>query len=186
MFKKIVNWLLPKPEFVNVTLSKIKEHKETPKENNGYFVDRNYHHYVITEHTQQRMQQRKISYFEINLAFQYGKLNDKGNDINVKGIELNVSDLPKTVLESLNNNQIKAITRICPITLIVDLKDKILKTVYPNNKTNIKEKIISDCVRKGSNNKYSKRIKGKLIEKEKKTKKLAKKLRPYKEIEDYE
>lgn len=61
----IMQMFLPKVKLVNIQLAEVKPMPIV------HDLDRNYHHWVITEHTQERMKQRKISFSEINLAFKY-------------------------------------------------------------------------------------------------------------------
>jgi len=145
---------LPKVELVNIPLTEVKPKPIV------HDLDRNYHHWVITEHTQERMKQRKISFSEINLAFKYGKESDRG-------LELSIVDIPDSEFDSLNNYDIKALTYLLPLTVILNKKDKVIKTVYANNKIYFKERIIADQVRKSAKNKYTKRIKGKIKDAEK-------------------
>lgn len=145
---------LPKVELVNIPLTEVKPKPIV------HDLDRNYHHWVITEHTQERMKQRKISFSEINLAFKYGKESDRG-------LELSIVDIPDSEFDSLNNYDIKALTYLLPLTVILNKKDKVIKTVYANNKIYFRERIIADQVRKSAKNKYTKRIKGKIKDAEK-------------------
>ncbi len=145
---------LPKVKLVNIQLAEVKI-KPTVHD-----LDRNYHHWVITEHTQERMKQRKISFSEINLAFKYGKESDRG-------LELSIVDIPDSEFVCLNNYDIKALTYLLPLTVILNKKDKVIKTVYANSKTYFKERIVADQVRKSAKNKYTKRIKGKIKDAEK-------------------
>ena len=84
----------------------------------------------------------------------------------------------------MSNADIKAITYLLPLTVILNKKDKVVKTVYQTSKTFLKEKVVADVVKKGMNNRYSRKIEGKCRDEVKQKKKLAKKLRPYKEIDD--
>ena len=145
---------LPKVKLVNIQLAEVKI-KPTVHD-----LDRNYHHWVITEHTQERMKQRKISFSEINLAFKYGKESDRG-------LELSIVDIPNSEFVCLNNYDIKALTYLLPLTVILNKKDKVIKTVYANSKIYFKERIVADQVRKSAKNKYTKRIKGKIKDAEK-------------------
>lgn len=145
---------LPKVELVNIPLTEVKPKPIV------HDLDRNYHHWVITEHTQARMKQRKISFSEINLAFKYGKESDRG-------LELSIVDIPDSEFDSLNNYDIKALTYLLPLTVILNKKDKVIKTVYANSKIYFKERIVADQVRKSAKNKYTKRIKGKIKDAEK-------------------
>lgn len=145
---------LPKVKLVNIQLAEVKI-KPTVHD-----LDRNYHHWVITEHTQERMKQRKISFSEINLAFKYGKESDRG-------LELSIVDIPDSEFVGLNNYDIKALTYLLPLTVILNKKDKVIKTVYVNSKIYFKERIVADQVRKSAKNKYTKRIKGKIKDAEK-------------------
>lgn len=145
---------LPKVKHVNIQLAEVKI-KPTVHD-----LDRNYHHWVITEHTQERMKQRKISFSEINLAFKYGKESDRG-------LELSIVDIPDSEFVYLNNYDIKALTYLLPLTVILNKKDKVIKTVYANSKIYFKERIVADQVRKSAKNKYTKRIKGKIKDAEK-------------------
>lgn len=145
---------LPKVKLVNIQLAEVKI-KPTVHD-----LDRNYHHWVITEHTQERMKQRKISFSEIHLAFKYGKESDRG-------LELSIVDIPDSEFVCLNNYDIKALTYLLPLTVILNKKDKVIKTVYANSKIYFKERIVADQVRKSAKNKYTKRIKGKIKDAEK-------------------
>ena len=145
---------LPNVKLVNIQLAEVKI-KPTVHD-----LDRNYHHWVITEHTQERMKQRKISFSEINLAFKYGKESDRG-------LELSIVDIPDSEFDVLNNYDIKTLTYLLPLTVILNKKDKVIKTVYANSKIYFKERIVVDQVRKSANNKYTKRIKGKIKDAEK-------------------
>ena len=145
---------LPKVKLVNIQLSEVKIKPIV------HDLDRNYHHWVITEHTQERMKQRKISFSEINLAFKYGKESDRG-------LELSIVDIPDSEFVCLNNYDIKALTYLLPLTVILNKKDKVIKTVYANSKIYFKERIVADQVRKSAKNKYTKRIKGKIKDAEK-------------------
>ena len=145
---------LPNVKLVNIQLAEVKI-KPTVHD-----LDRNYHHWVITEHTQERMKQRKISFSEINLAFKYGKESDRG-------LELSIVDIPDSEFDVLNNYDIKTLTYLLPLTVILNKKDKVIKTVYANSKIYFKERIVAAQVRKSANNKYTKRIKGKIKDAEK-------------------
>ena len=145
---------LPKVKLVNIQLSEVKIKPIV------HDLDRNYHHWVITEHTQERMKQRKISFSEINLAFKYGKESDRG-------LELSIVDIPDSEFVGLNNYDIKALTYLLPLTVVLNKKDKVIKTVYANSKIYFKERIVADQVRKSAKNKYTKRIKGKIKDAEK-------------------
>ena len=144
----------PKVNLVNIKLAEVKIKPIV------HDLDRNYHHWVITEHTQERMKQRKISFSEIKLAFKYGKESDRG-------LELSIMDIPDSEFDCLNNYDIKALTYLLPLTVILNKKDKVIKTVYANNKIYFKERIVADQVRKSAKNKYTKRIKGKIKDAEK-------------------
>ena len=150
----IMQMFLPKVKLVNIQLAEVKIKPIV------HDLDRNYHHWVITEHTQERMKQRKISFSEINLAFKYGKESDRG-------LELSIVDIPDSEFVCLNNYDIKALTYLLPLTVILNKKDKVIKTVYANSKTYFKERIVTDQVRKSAKNKYTKRIKGKIKDAEK-------------------
>ena len=145
---------LPKVKLVNIQLAEVKIKPIV------HDLDRNYHHWVITEHTQERMKQRKISFSEINLAFKYGKESDRG-------LELSIVDIPDSEFDGLNNYDIKALIYLLPLTVILNKKDKVIKTVYANSKIYFKERIVADQVRKSAKNKYTKRIKGKIKDAEK-------------------
>lgn len=145
---------LPKVKLVNIPLAEVKIKPIV------HDLDRNYHHWVITEHTQERMKQRKISFSEINLAFKYGKESDRG-------LELSIVDIPDSEFDSLNNYDIKALTYLLPLTVVLNKKDKVIKTVYANSKIYFKERIVADQVHKSAKNKYTKRIKGKIKDAEK-------------------
>lgn len=177
MFIKL--WaMFQKIEMVNIKLKPLKIEESDDKSTD---LDRNYHHYVITEHTQQRMKERKISYSEINMALKYGEETKDG-------VILRINQIPDSELTTLDNQAIKALTYLLPLTVILNKKDKIIKTVYPAGKIYLKDKIIVDVVKKGMNNRYSRKIKGKFRDEIKQKKKLSKKLRPYKEldIDDYD
>lgn len=176
MFKKILDKLFPSVEFVTLDLKPIKQKKQTNEE--PVELDRNYHHYVITEHTQKRMVERKISYSEINLALKYGEET-------TDGIILRMTHLPDSELSQMSNADLKAITYLLPLTVILNKKEKIIKTVYPSTKTYLKDVVVKDLVRKGIDNRYTRKIKGKCLDEMKQKKKLSKKLRPYKEL-DYD
>lgn len=170
MLKKIINKIFPPVEFVHLKLKPIEENK-------SIVLDRNYHHYVITDHTQKRMIERKISYSEINLALKYGEETDDG-------VVLRITHVPEFELSKMDNSNLKAITYLLPLTVILNKKDKIIKTVYPCSKIYIKERVVLDAVKKQYSNRYTKKLKNKIIDSEKQKKKLAKKLRPYKEFEN--
>ena len=158
MVNKLINifmqMFLPKVKLVNIQLAEVKIKPIV------HDLDRNYHHWVITEHTQERMKQRKISFSEINLAFKYGKESDRG-------LELSIVDIPDSEFDSLNNYDIKALTYLLPLTVVLNKKDKVIKTVYANSKIYFKERIVAEQVRKSAKNKYTKRIKGKIKDAEK-------------------
>ena len=94
------------------------------------------------------------------MAFKYGKESDRG-------LELSIVDIPDSEFDGLNNYDIKALTYLLPLTVILNKKDKVIKTVYANNKTYFKERIVADQVRKSASNKYTKRLKGKIKDAEK-------------------
>ena len=154
LIEVFVQMFLPKMELVNISLAEVKPKPIV------HDLDRNYHHWVVTEHTQERMKQRKISFSEINLAFKYGKESDRG-------LELSIVDIPDSEFDGLNNYDIKALTYLLPLTVILNKKDKVIKTVYANSKTYFKERIVADHVRKSASNKYTKRLKGKIKDAEK-------------------
>lgn len=154
LIEVFIQMFLPKVELVNIPLAEVKPKPIV------HDLDRNYHHWVVTEHTQERMKQRKISFSEINLAFKYGKESDRG-------LELSIVDIPDSEFDGMNNYDIKALTYLLPLTVILNKKDKVIKTVYANNKTYFKERIVADQVRKSVNNKYTKRLKGKIKDAEK-------------------
>jgi len=166
MFQKLINWIYPQAELVLIELKPLKISRPAPE---PAVLDRNYHHYTITEHTQQRMKERKISYSEINMALKYGEETPEG-------VILHITEIPESEFAQMNNADIKAITYLLPLTVILNKKDKVVKTVYQTSKTFLKEK--------GMKNRYSRKIEGKFRDEVKQKKKLAKKLRPYKEIED--
>ena len=60
LIEVFIQMFLHKVELVNIPLAEVK-----PK-SIVHDLDRNYHHWVVTEHTQERMKQRKISFSEIN------------------------------------------------------------------------------------------------------------------------
>ena len=74
--------------------------------------DRNYHHYVLTEHCRTRMKERRIIYRDLNLAFKYGKLI--GNQI-----LLDISHIPDECFQGLNNKQIKHILGHLPLVITI-------------------------------------------------------------------
>lgn len=158
MVNKLINifmqMFLPKVKLVNIQLAEVKIKPIV------HDLDRNYHHWVITEHTQERMKQRKISFSEINLAFKYGKESDRG-------LKLSIVDIPDSEFVGLNNYDIKALTYLLPLTVVLNKKDKVIKTVYANSKIYFKERIVADQVHKSAKNKYTKRIKGKIKDAEK-------------------
>lgn len=174
MFQNLINWIYPQAELVQIELKPLKINRPAPE---PAVLDRNYHHYTITEHTQQRMKERKISYSEINMALKYGEETSEG-------VILHITEIPESEFAQMSNADIKAITYLLPLTVILNKKDKVVKTVYQTSKTFLKEKVVADVVKKGMNNRYSRKIESKCRDEVKQKRKLAKKLRPYKEIED--
>ncbi len=94
--------------------------------------DRNYHHYVMTDHCRTRMKERRILYKDINLCMKYGVL--VGNQIVLDEI-----DIPKTHWESLNPSQTKHVKNHLPLVVTIKEGTKIITTVYKGNNS-IKKK----------------------------------------------
>lgn len=84
--------------------------------------DRNYHHYVMTDHCRTRMKERRILYMDINLCMKYGVL--VGNQI-----VLDETDIPKTHWESLNPLQTKHVKNHLPLVVTIKEGTKIITTV---------------------------------------------------------
>ena len=53
LLEVFIQMFLPKVELVNIPLTEVKPKPIV------HDLDRNYHHWVVTEHTQERMKQRK-------------------------------------------------------------------------------------------------------------------------------
>jgi len=88
--------------------------------------DRNYHHYVLTEHCRTRMKERRIIYRDLNIAFKYGKLI--GHQI-----LLDISHIPNECFEGLTKQQIKHILGHLPLVITIKPGTKIITTVYKGN-----------------------------------------------------
>lgn len=88
--------------------------------------DRNYHHYVLTEHCRTRMKERRILYKDLNLCFKYGKI------INNQ-VLLDISHIPDEHLKSLTNQQLKHILGNLPLVITIKPGTKIITTVYKGN-----------------------------------------------------
>lgn len=88
--------------------------------------DRNYHHYVLTEHCRTRMKERRILYKDLNLCFKYGKI------INNQ-IMLDISHIPDEHLKGLTNQQLKHILSHLPLVITIKPGTKIITTVYKGN-----------------------------------------------------
>lgn len=118
IFKGIFNYLNPFNEkFLKSDCLKEKDQ-----------FDRNYHHYVLTEHCRTRMKERRIIYRDLNLAFKYGKLI--GNQV-----LLDISHIPDECFNGLTNKQIKHILRHLPLVITIKPDTKIITTVYKGNNT---------------------------------------------------
>jgi hypothetical protein len=88
--------------------------------------DRNYHHYVLTEHCRTRMKERRILYKDLNLCFKYGKI------INNQ-ILLDISHIPDEHLKGLTNQQLKHILSHLPLVITIKPGTMIITTVYKGN-----------------------------------------------------
>ena len=118
IFKGLLNYLNPfNAKFLQSDWLKEKE-----------LYDRNYHHYVLTEHCRTRMKERRIIYRDLNLAFKYGKLI--GNQI-----LLDISHIPDECFQGLTNQQIKHILGHLPLVITIKPGTKIITTVYKGNNT---------------------------------------------------
>lgn len=116
IFKRIGTYLNPfSTKFLQSDLISKKEQ-----------FDRNYHHYVLTEHCRIRMKERRILYKDLNLAFKYGKII--GNQI-----LLDISQIPSEHFESLTKQQIKHILGHLPLVITIKQGTKIITTVYKGN-----------------------------------------------------
>ena len=123
IFKGLLNYLNPfNAKFIQSDWLKEKE-----------LFDRNYHHYVLTEHCRTRMKERRIIYRDLNLAFKYGKLI--GNQI-----LLDISHIPDECFQGLTNKQIKHILGHLPLVITIKPGTKIITTVYKGNNT-LRDKI---------------------------------------------
>ena len=88
--------------------------------------DRNYHHYVLTEHCRTRMKERRILYKDLNLCFKYGKIIENQ-------VLLDISHIPDEHLKSLTNQQLKHILGHLPLVITIKPGTKIITTVYKGN-----------------------------------------------------
>lgn len=146
----LISMFLPKVETINVNLN----------EKIYVALDRNYLNYKITKHASDRMKDRKISLTQVDMALRYGNETDKG-------VELRITDIPEKDFTELSLPELKALTYLLPMTMILNKETKTLITLYPSNKTYLKDKIVADQRCSKFNNKYTRKIKGKLRDFEK-------------------
>ena len=88
--------------------------------------DRNYHHYVLTDHCRSRMKERRILYQDINLCFKYGRLVDNQ-------IILDISHIPDEHFKDLTNKQVKHILGHLPLVINLKPGTNIITTVFKGN-----------------------------------------------------
>ena len=115
-FKGLFNFLNPFNEkFLQSDWLKEKE-----------LFDRNYHHYVLTDHCRSRMKERRILYQDINLCFKYGRLVDNQ-------IILDISHIPDEHFKDLTNKQVKHILGHLPLVINLKPGTNIITTVFKGN-----------------------------------------------------
>lgn len=115
MWNKLKNIILPEVDIVFLDLNIAAD----------LTLDRNYHHWIITQHAQQRIRERNFSFWHINVAFKYGKENKEG-------LYTTISDIPSDVLLKLDLTKRKNLTNTFPFTIILDRNRKTVKTIYAN------------------------------------------------------
>lgn len=111
MFRKLIEKLFIKPDLITTDLN----------------LDRNFNHWKVSQHTQKRMEERKIGYWLLKTAFKFGKET-------TKGLCLNFVDIPSDYLNTINLNNRKNCASILPLTVILNKADKVIKTVYSSKK----------------------------------------------------
>lgn len=111
MIRKLIEKFIEKPEIITTDLN----------------LDRNFNHWKVSQHTQKRMEERKIGYWLLKIAFKFGKET-------TKGLCLNFVDIPSDYLNTINLNNRKNCATILPLTVILNKADKVIKTVYSSKK----------------------------------------------------
>lgn len=144
LYTLLLNLFIPKIETINVVLPVVKIE-----------LDRDFHNWHFTKHAEERMKDRKVSLTQIDMALKFGKENEKG-------VELRITDLPEKEFVGLKLPELKALTYLLPLTIILNKETKTIITLYHSNKTYLKDKIIGDARCSSVNNKYTRKMKGKL------------------------
>ena len=132
MWSKLKNIILPEVDIVFLDLNTVAD----------LTFDRNYHHWIITQHAQQRIRERNFSFWHINMAFKYGKENKEG-------LYTTISDIPEEIFTNLDLTKRKKLTITFPFVIILDKNRKTVKTIYAelhrtNNKSKKKRAKIED------------------------------------------
>ena len=91
-------------------------------------IDRNYHHYIITDHCRKRMAERKIHYKDINACFKYGKYNDF-----VSQFVLDIADIPELFYQVTPKQNVKHLLNLLPLVIVIKPGTMFITTVFRGN-----------------------------------------------------
>lgn len=91
-------------------------------------IDRNYHHYIITDHCRKRMAERKIHYKDINLCFRYGKFNEHANQF-----ILDVTNISNEWYKITPKQNIRHLLNLLPLVITIKPGTKLVTTVFKGN-----------------------------------------------------
>lgn len=118
MWNIIKNFFIPKIEILEIILKVIPDKKE---------FDRNYHHWIVSQHAQQRIRERNFDFWHINAGFKYGKITNLG-------LHVELMNIPSEELLSLSLDKRKKLQETFPFTIILDKEKKVIKTIYADYK----------------------------------------------------
>ena len=113
MWNKLKNIILPEVDIVFLDLNMAAD----------LTLDRNYHHWIITQHAQQRIRERNFSFWHLKMAFKYGKENKEG-------LYVTIGDIPEDIFTNLDLSKRKNLTNTFPFNIFLDRNRKTVKTIY--------------------------------------------------------
>lgn len=91
-------------------------------------IDRNYHHYVLSDKCRKKMSVLGVKYKDLNYCFKYGKF--KSNEMYDEIVLESVNYLPNEIYEKLSNSDMKHFSEVLPLIVVIKPGTKIVINLF--------------------------------------------------------